>query len=579
MDRRAAASAFGELRRKVAARGVHRRPETEHERRRTAGPRAECERSPVERELVHARHGCEHSREQRNEPVGAGAAGSRAGGRDDRYFPHQRADDVSARSADRLANRQLAPAAAELDEHESGDIGDRDRQEERHRPEDERERVAILANAQLLQVPDRHRPSLVRRRILFAERLLDAFQIAGGLLDRDACLQSPDAAHEARGANGQETWRCLRRQPDVDSRAREPSRHHADDRIGGSAKNEAPADRRPIASETACPEALADDRRVRSTGALLVCGKGAAGARRHAEDVEVARRDAAPVQAFWLGACCVRDALGIGGRQGGERRGGATPVLEPPRRNQADRLAPGRVGFHDGHQPLGIREREPFEQYRIDHREHRGGRGDADGQRKSGDEGEAWSARERAAGDAERCHARISPHVGRPQPPDRWPGSERCAMASSRYNWRPVWRSTAMIDRRLKTLIVIYLSLATVEDTVIFLLAWLAPDLWFRLFHAGVPAGLETALLRRSAGQWAAFALAQAITLWRWPKDPRLARRERRHPLFRLFTDVSYILAVPSLTPLGWMLLTPPPFLNAIGVVILLHGYRQSQQR
>jgi len=136
-----------------------------------------------------------------------------------------------------------------------------------------------------------------------------------------------------------------------------------------------------------------------------------------------------------------------------------------------------------------------------------------------------------------------------------------------------------MIDRRLKTLIVIYLSLATVEDTVIFLLAWFAPDLWFRLFHAGVPAGLETALLRRSAGQWAAFALAQAITLWRWPKDPVWLAVSAGIRFSDLFTDVSYILAVPSLTPLGWMLLTPPLFLNAIGVVILLRGYRQSQQR
>ncbi len=136
-----------------------------------------------------------------------------------------------------------------------------------------------------------------------------------------------------------------------------------------------------------------------------------------------------------------------------------------------------------------------------------------------------------------------------------------------------------MIDRRLKTLVVIYLSLATVEDTVIFLLAWLAPDLWFRLFHAGVPAGLETALLRRSAGQWAAFALAQAITLWRWPKNPVWLAVSAGIRFSDLFTDVSYILAVPSLTPLGWMLLTPPPFLNAIGVVILLRGYRQSQQR
>jgi len=36
-----------------------------------------------------------------------------------------------------------------------------------------------------------------------------------------------------------------------------------------------------------------------------------------------------------------------------------------------------------------------------------------------------------------------------------------------------------------------------------------------------------------------------------------------------LFTDVSYILAVPSLTTLGWILLVPPPFLNLVGVVIM----------
>ena len=77
-----------------------------------------------------------------------------------------------------------------------------------------------------------------------------------------------------------------------------------------------------------------------------------------------------------------------------------------------------------------------------------------------------------------------------------------------------------MIERRLKTVIVIYLWAALVEDTVLFVMAWIAPDIWFRVFHAGVPAGLEIALLRRSAGQWAAFALAQAVTLWRWPKEP-----------------------------------------------------------
>jgi hypothetical protein len=134
-----------------------------------------------------------------------------------------------------------------------------------------------------------------------------------------------------------------------------------------------------------------------------------------------------------------------------------------------------------------------------------------------------------------------------------------------------------MIDRRLKTFIVIFLWAALVEDIVIFLLAWLAPDIWFRLFHATVPAGLETALLRRSAGQWAAFALAQAVTLWRWRKDPVWLAACAGVRFSDLFTDVSYILAVPSLTRLGWTLLVPLPFLNLVGVVIMLCGYRQAR--
>src|SRR4051812_16069585 len=134
-----------------------------------------------------------------------------------------------------------------------------------------------------------------------------------------------------------------------------------------------------------------------------------------------------------------------------------------------------------------------------------------------------------------------------------------------------------MIDRRLRTLIVMYLSLATVEDTVLFVLSWIAPDIWFRLFHAGVAAGLETALLRRSAGQWAAFALAQAITLVRWRKDPVWLAVSAGIRFSDLFTDISYILAVPSLTTIGWIVLTPPPFLNAVGVAIMLRGYRQSR--
>lgn len=134
-----------------------------------------------------------------------------------------------------------------------------------------------------------------------------------------------------------------------------------------------------------------------------------------------------------------------------------------------------------------------------------------------------------------------------------------------------------MIQGKLRTLIVVYLWGALIEDTVIFVLAWVAPDIWFRLFHDGLPSGLENALLRRSAGQWAAFALAQAITLWRWKKDPVWLAVAAGVRFSDLFTDISYILAVPSLTTIGWMLLVPPPFLNLLGVVIFLRGYSQAR--
>jgi len=134
-----------------------------------------------------------------------------------------------------------------------------------------------------------------------------------------------------------------------------------------------------------------------------------------------------------------------------------------------------------------------------------------------------------------------------------------------------------VIERRLKILILIFLWVATLEDTFLFLMAWFAPDLWFKVFHASVPAGLEVAFLRRSAGQWAAFALAQAITLWRWQKQPVWLPITAGIRFSDLFTDISYILAVPSLTPIGWMLLLPPPLLNLIGVIILLRGYKQIQ--
>lgn len=131
-----------------------------------------------------------------------------------------------------------------------------------------------------------------------------------------------------------------------------------------------------------------------------------------------------------------------------------------------------------------------------------------------------------------------------------------------------------MLERRLDAFVLIYLWGALLEDTLLFLLAWCAPALWFSLFHNATPAGFEVALLQRAAGQWAGFALGQAIALWRWRKQPVWLPIVAGLRFSDLFTDVSYILAVPSLTTLGWCALLPPPFLNLLGVLLMLRVYR-----
>lgn len=132
-----------------------------------------------------------------------------------------------------------------------------------------------------------------------------------------------------------------------------------------------------------------------------------------------------------------------------------------------------------------------------------------------------------------------------------------------------------MIDRRLKTLIHIYLWGALIEDITIFVISWVAPNVWFRLFHHSVPAGLEVALLRRSGGQWLAFALGQAITLLLWRRRPEWLAVAAGIRLSDLFTDISYLIAAPSLTRLGQLLLPIFPVLNLVGVLVLLKGYHQ----
>ncbi|WP_299196523.1 hypothetical protein [uncultured Erythrobacter sp.] len=123
-------------------------------------------------------------------------------------------------------------------------------------------------------------------------------------------------------------------------------------------------------------------------------------------------------------------------------------------------------------------------------------------------------------------------------------------------------------------LTLIYLWGGLALDVVISILAWSDPHLWFAFFHDTAPQGQEVALLRRAAGQWTAFALAQALALLLL----------RRHPIWLvimagirfsdIFTDLFYMLSAQPLTTSGWLVLAPLPLVNIAGVFLLMRCYR-----
>ena len=132
-----------------------------------------------------------------------------------------------------------------------------------------------------------------------------------------------------------------------------------------------------------------------------------------------------------------------------------------------------------------------------------------------------------------------------------------------------------MIKKPIRALMLLFLWGALLEDAAIFAVAWWWPDLWFHLFHHTDPLGFDVALLRRAGGQWAAFALVQAIALVRWRARPLWLVIVAGARISDLFTDLSYIAAVPSLTPFGWAALVPPAFLNLAFAATMIVAWQQ----
>ena len=111
-------------------------------------------------------------------------------------------------------------------------------------------------------------------------------------------------------------------------------------------------------------------------------------------------------------------------------------------------------------------------------------------------------------------------------------------------------------------------------DVTIAVLAWTHPEMWFDFFHHRVPQGEEIALLRRAAGQWLAFAIAQALALAFWRRNRLWLGLMAGIRFSDLFTDLFYALSASTLTMRGWIVLLPLPLVNLAGVLLFLRCYQ-----
>ena len=124
----------------------------------------------------------------------------------------------------------------------------------------------------------------------------------------------------------------------------------------------------------------------------------------------------------------------------------------------------------------------------------------------------------------------------------------------------------------------IYLSVALAEDTLLFLMSGSRPICGSASFMRQRPPASTLHGCGVPEANGPHLPWFRPSTLWRWRKELVWLAVTAGARFSDLFTDVSYILTVPSLTTLGWILLLPPPVLNLVGVVILLRGYYQARK-
>jgi hypothetical protein len=277
-----------------------------------------------------------------------------------------------------------------LHEHQVGDVGAGDEQDQHHRAEQHQHPAAHLADQVLVQ---RHHVGAAARRpfrILLFELLRQPPHLLRRLVERHAVLQPADdgvvevvavplgaivlAQHQRHEQLGR---------PFAPHRVREGLRHHADDLVGGLAQVDRLADDVVRAAEPALPEAVGENRHAVLAFDFVGRVERPPEQGRDAQDGKEFERD--PLRP------CIRGFSPFGLQpelRAGNRRdllegllqlaevevGLRRDVAEPERRLALD------VPFVDDAQTVVLVERQAAQHHRVDHGKDRRARADAERQ-------------------------------------------------------------------------------------------------------------------------------------------------------------------------------------------------------
>ena len=189
------------------------------------------------------------------------------------------------------------PARRGTRQQQCRDVGARYQQQQRNRSEQDPERLSHSAHRDFLEWLDSGAQAGVGLGILPAQVGLHGGQVGARLFQRHARLQTADCA-EPRRLPALRVGRIGAGRPEVHVAIgeEERSRHDADDGAGRPADAEGFADCVAVPAETAAPQAVADEHRIRSAEALFLRSEVAPENRSNSPHLQKTRSHQRPLQ-------------------------------------------------------------------------------------------------------------------------------------------------------------------------------------------------------------------------------------------------------------------------------------------